>query len=153
LPTEIRLTFNQTVEPALARLRLSGPAGDIALAPHLVPADAPTVLVGSIRGTLGAGDYVVEWLVTGDDGHPVRGEIRFTIAADAAGLVADSVVSAADPAAASGVRGDAPPVEPQPDRRAEGGFGAGSPLYGLVRWLTFVGLVTVIGTVSFALLL
>lgn len=152
-PRELRLTFNQAIEPSLAQLRLVGPAGEIDLAPHRIPADAPTVLLGTITGPLAAGAYTIHWLVTGDDGHPVRGEIQFTIAEGAAGLPAEPAQApavSADSAALGGGSGQAAgggQVEAAGD--GEEGFGPTSPLYLTARWLTFAGITVVIGAVAF----
>ena len=154
VPGEIRLTFNQDVDVVLAGLRLVGPSGEVPLAALEVPADAPRVLLARISGPLAAGTYSVEWLVTGDDGHPVRGEYRFVIEPGAEGIAADSM-----DAAAAGVD----PGPPAPGAEAPpashhaavhvGGFDAGSPLYAAVRWLTFAGIVVATGAVAFTLLL
>jgi putative copper export protein/methionine-rich copper-binding protein CopC len=154
VPGEIRLTFNQDVDVALAGLRLVGPGGEIALAPLEVPADEPGVLLARIRGALAAGAYSVEWRVTGDDGHPVRGEYRFVIEPGAEGIPGDSAGAAAaavDPGPpAPGA--ELPPAAHHAAAHA-GGFDAGSPLYAAVRWLTFAGIVIATGAVAFTLLL
>jgi putative copper export protein/methionine-rich copper-binding protein CopC len=156
-PAEIRLTFNQGVDLALASLRLIGPGGEVALASLEVPADAPKVLRARIEGRLVAGRYTVRWLVTGDDGHPVRGAYDFEIQPGAAGLPLDT--SAAGTSAVQ-VTEPGPSVEerePTPPEHHAGttdsGFSPGSPLYAAVRWLTFSGIVAAIGAVAFALLL
>lgn len=143
-PSEIRLTFAQAVEPSLAELRLMGPGGEVALGDLLVPSGSPAVLAAAIVGELVAGDYTVHWLVTGDDGHPVRGELPFTIREGATGLAAvDSVL-------ADGGAGQAETLEPMD---ASEPLSAGSPLYVAARWLNFAGIVVVIGAVTFATLL
>ncbi len=154
-PQEIRLTFNQAVEPALARFRLDGPLGEVTLAAIKVPPDSAKVMVARITGRLVPGAYTVHWRVTGADGHPVRGEYRFTIQRDAAGVAPDPMAAgtvAPDPGpAAPGL--EAPPVEHHVSGASGSGFDAGSPLYAAVRWLTFTGLLVVIGAVSFSLVL
>lgn len=148
-PLELRLTFNENVELAVARLRLLGPdSAEVALAPLALSADSASVLVTRIAGPLRAGIYTVAWQVAGMDGHPVRGTYSFVIAPGAQGL--GPVAAPAGPAAP----GQAPP--PASHHRAtslpEGpGFDAGSPLYAAVRWLTFLGLLGVVGAVAFRL--
>lgn len=146
-PSELRLIFNENVELAVARLRLIGPdSAEVPLAPLALAPDSATVLVARIVGPLRAGTYTVAWQVAGADGHPVRGTYSFVIAPGATGL---------GPAAASAgptAPGQAPP--PASHHRAtslpEGpGFDAESPLYAAVRWLTFLGLLGVIGAAAF----
>ena len=108
--------------------------------------DAPHVLVGPIRGPLVAGTYTVRWQVAGPDGHPVRGEYTFTILVDAEGLAPPPVApEAVDPQ-------EPPPPPAAEDPFPESRFDSGSPLYAGVRWLTFIGLLGVIGVVAFRLL-
>lgn len=144
VPRELRLTFTESVELAVARLELIGPRGPVALGPLALDSDSATVLVGPIRGGLVAGPYTVNWQVTGTDGHPVRGSYSFTVAPGAAGLAEPPV----GPTAPGRV---APPAEHHdPVSMPSGpGFDAESPLYAAVRWLTFLGLLGVIGAVAF----
>ncbi len=147
-PRELRLTFTEPVELAVARLGLTGPAGNVALAP-LVLGDSATVLVGGITGPLVGGSYTVHWRVTGADGHPVEGEYGFSIASDAIGLGAVAKSAAVDSAIPSAEPAESAELLTMPE---ETGFGSGSPLYAAVRWLTFGGILGVIGTVAFRLL-
>jgi hypothetical protein len=109
-------------------------------------ADSANVVVVLIEGALTAGPYTVRWRGTGADGHPVRGEFAFTIEQDAAGLVTaeQEAVPVSTP----------PPAEHHSAASfPEGnGFGAESPGYVVVRWLTFLGLLGVIGVAAFRLL-
>jgi putative copper export protein/methionine-rich copper-binding protein CopC len=146
-PRELRLTFTEAVELALARLALTGPGGAVELGPLALHPDSATVLIGAIQAPLAAGTYAVNWQVAGADGHPVRGEYTFVIAPGAEGLA---------PAVAGPT---APGQEPPPAEHHDAvtfptgaSFGAESPLYAAVRWLTFLGLLGVIGVVAFRLL-
>jgi len=86
-PRELRLTFTEAVELAVARLTLTGPSGDtVALAPLTLAPDSAHVLVTAIRAPLVAGRYTVAWQVAGRDGHPVRGRYGFTLLPGATGL-------------------------------------------------------------------
>lgn len=136
VPDELRLTFVNPVQLSLAHLALIGPNGAVELDALRRASDAPHVLVGPIRGPLEPGTYTVRWQVAGPDAHPVRGEYTFTILPDAQGL--------------------APvPVRPEAHTEAEpfpiSEFDSASPLYVAVRWLTFAGLLGVIGVVAFRL--
>jgi putative copper export protein/methionine-rich copper-binding protein CopC len=140
-PRELRLTFTEDVELAVARLQLIGPdSASMGLGPLALHPDSATVVIAPITGGLVAGTYTVVWQVAGADGHPVRGTYTFVIAPGAVGL-------AGPPAP-----GAAPPPSTHHDAVSlptGGGFDAESPLYVLVRWLTYLGLACVIGTVAF----
>ncbi len=147
-PRSLRLTFTEAVELNFARLALSGPDGAVALGALTLAPDSSTVLVAPVTGSLAAGAYTVAWQVAGEDGHPVRGQIRFMIAPGAQGLAA---APAGPPAP-----GQAPPPATHHEEATfptGGGFDAESPLYVVIRWLTFLGLVGVLGAVAFRLVL
>lgn len=140
-PRELRLTFNESVELAVARLQLIGPdSASVELGPLALDPDSATVLTAPVQGGLMAGIYTVAWQVAGADGHPVRGTYTFVIAPGAAGL-AGPVAPGAEP----------PPVtHHDPTALPAGeGFDAESPLYVLVRWLTYLALAGVIGATAF----
>lgn len=145
-PGELRLTFTEPVELAFARLAVTGPAGAVELASLTLHPDSATVLIGAIRGPLLAGSYTVNWQVAGADGHPVRGQYSFAVAPGAAGVAA--AVGPTAPGQAP------PPAEHHGALTFPTGssFGAESPLYAGVRWLTFLGLLGVIGVVTFRVL-
>jgi putative copper export protein/methionine-rich copper-binding protein CopC len=149
-PRELRLTFNESVELAVARLQLIGPdSASVELGPLALAPDSATVLTAPVLGGLMAGTYTVAWQVAGADGHPVRGTYTFVIAPGAAGL-------AAVPAAAGSTGPLAPGASAPPATHhdpvalpAGEGFDAESPLYVLVRWLTYLALAGVIGAIAF----
>lgn len=142
-PREVRLTFTDGVEIALSSIHLVLPEGDtVRLGPIVHPADSAQVLVAATGGLRSPGVYAVLWKIAGADGHPISGRYQFTVAPPA------PTVSAADTLAGAA---PAPPVEHHdpavfPDRA---GFDASSPGYVLIRWLTFVGMLMVIGAVAF----
>ena len=156
-PRELRLTFTERAELAVTRIELLGPGDSaVALSP-LRYGDTKTVVVTDIMGALIAGTYTVAWQVVGRDGHPVRGRFRFTIAPGAAGLgvaaasepvdhrahMADSAGPAAAPAADT--------LHHDPTALPIGaGFDAESPLFAAVRWLGYVGMLALVGTIIFA---
>jgi putative copper export protein/methionine-rich copper-binding protein CopC len=145
-PRELRLTFNENVELAVARLQLIGPdSADVVLGPPTLAADSPVVLVAPIQGGLKAGSYTVAWQIAGADGHPVRGRYSFVIAPGARGLAAPAGPTA--PGQAS-----PPASHHNPVSLPSGpGFDAESPLYVAVRWLTYLGLLGVLGSLAFRL--
>lgn len=93
-PSELRLTFTEAVEVAIARLTLTGPDGNVELAPLALHPDSATVLIAAIQGPLVVGAYNVQWQMVGADGHPVRGEYSFVIEAGAQGLTTAEPASA-----------------------------------------------------------
>ena len=147
VPRELRLTFSDAPELTFTRLRLLGPDSvDVALGTlHL---DSARTVVAAIRGPFSAGTYTVVWQIAGADGHPIRGRFMFTIAPGAAGLAAD-VPTGADIAPGqtpvSGAHHDPTSMPAGP------GFDAESPLYVVVRWITFAALLGVLGAVAFQL--
>jgi putative copper export protein/methionine-rich copper-binding protein CopC len=147
-PRELRLAFTAPVELDFARLTLIGPDGDaVALGQLRNGRGSDSLLVAPIAGELSAGTHTVRWQIAGPDGHPVRGEYSFTITAGATGLSpAPAVAGPTAPGQA------APPAEHHESAIPTSDFDAESPLYAAVRWLTFLGLLGVIGAVAFRVL-
>jgi putative copper export protein/methionine-rich copper-binding protein CopC len=157
-PRELRLTFTEEVEVAVARIWFRDAAGTpVALSPLRTPDDSAQVIVATISAPLTAGTHSVQWQVAGTDGHPVRGTFSFTIAPGAAGLgvVVEPVPAGGEPAARITAPGQAPlPGEHHDPASMPGGpgFDAESPAYVAVRWLQYTGLLIVIGAMAFHLL-
>ncbi len=150
-PGMLRLDFSETPDLTFSSVRLTSASGrEIALGAVAYASDSRRSMIATIAGALDSGSYTVSWQMGGDDGHPVRGRFSFTIAPGATGVgiappVAPSAVppSAADSTAMANMHHD-PMSMPQSD-----GFGSESPVYVLIRWAQFIGLVLVIGAVSF----
>ncbi|HEX8431593.1 MAG TPA: CopD family protein [Longimicrobium sp.] len=143
-PRELRLTFNESVELAVARLQLVGPdSAAVVLGPLTLAVDSSMVLVAPIQGRLKAGSYTVVWQIAGADGHPVRGRYSFVIAPGAQGLAAPQGPTAPGQAAPPATHHNPVSLPTGP------GFDAESPLYVAVRWLTYLGLLGVIGSLAF----
>ena len=104
----------------------------------IVPNDRFTV-VATIVSDLSAGAYTVHWQMAGADGHVMRGQFDFVVAAGRvpAGLSTN---------AGGGSMSHDNPVTIPP---GENGFGAASWPYAVIRWLQFVALLAVIGAVAF----
>lgn len=158
VPRQLRLVFTEAVELPFARVSLSGPGGAVALgAPALAP-DSATVLVVPVQGGMTAGMYQISWQVAGEDGHPVRGQIAFMVAPGAQGIAAPAgpAAGAGMPHGPTGAPMDHGPPghhDPATFGTGQGGLDAESPLYVAVRWITFLGLLGVIGAVAFRLVL
>ena len=155
VPRELRLDFSEAPDLTFSSIRLVSKAGrEIPLGTVAFATDSRRSIVALLAGALEAGTYTVIWQMAGDDGHPVRGRFDFVIAAGAAGLgvapvgVAPGTASNArartmDSTAMAGMHHD---PESMPESN---GFDAESPLYVVIRWMQFVGVLLAIGTVSF----
>jgi hypothetical protein len=78
-PAQVRLKFNEAVEPAFSKIRLTGPRnGEIPVAAATVDKADPTVLTAALPA-LAAGQYRVLWSAMARDGHKVKGEITFKV--------------------------------------------------------------------------
>ena len=91
LPVQVRLFFQEPPEPAPISVHVAGPDGRPvdAAGPRL---SGSTITVPLARSTR-AGTYAVGYRIMSDDGHPVSGTIRFTVA------LASPLPSAATPCA------------------------------------------------------
>jgi methionine-rich copper-binding protein CopC len=78
-PNEIHLWFTQEPDPAVSRVSLAGPSGDVEIGETSVTAEKSLVVAVP---ALGSGTYVVTWRTAGDDGHVQRGDFSFTVQTD-----------------------------------------------------------------------
>lgn len=140
-PRALRLTFNRAPTLSLVRVVLYGP-GDTAVVLAPLRLDSATTVVADIQGASKAGAYRVTWQITGADGHPVRGEFRFTIAMGAAEASGAHAGHAMDSTAT------APHHDPV-TMPTGSGFGVQSPAYVAVRWWALSTLVLMIGAIVF----
>jgi methionine-rich copper-binding protein CopC len=78
-PKQVRLKFNETLEPAFSGIRLTAAGNrEIALAPSAVDKSDPTVMTAPLP-PLPAGEYHVHWNAMSRDGHKVKGEVVFKV--------------------------------------------------------------------------
>ena len=78
-PAQVRLKFNEALEPAFSKIKLTGPHNsEIPLAAATVDKTDPTVLTAALPA-LPAGEYRVLWSAMARDGHKVKGEITFKV--------------------------------------------------------------------------
>ncbi|GAA1513998.1 copper resistance protein CopC [Sphaerisporangium rubeum] len=74
---EVKLTFTESVKFPVVLVR---DAGGKAYADGKPDADGP-VITQKVAGPLPSGKYTIAWRVVSADGHPVEGEIPFTVEA------------------------------------------------------------------------
>ena len=141
VPPEIRLRFSGPVELTFTTIELIGPDGrPIPLDQPRHPGDSAAIVVARVGPLAAPGTYTVRWRTAAADGHPLTGSFIFVVEPGAAGLQPEVAPQA-----------EAGPVDPPPAARLEPmtDFDAESPLYVAVRWLTFMGLLGLIGAATF----
>jgi len=157
----IRLWFSESVQLAVTRVRLVGP-DSAATALTLTPSPTePKLVLAALPGPLAAGVYRVEWQTGGRDGHPVRGQFRFTVlaaepAADTAGTAAapdtGTLASGAPPASGAFNAALDSMMRERTDyaaERLEARGGKSLSEYRVARWAEFVGLLVTLGAILF----
>jgi methionine-rich copper-binding protein CopC len=78
-PKEVRLWFNEQVEPAFAKIWIAVPQGEtIPLASRGDPSDT-RLLVAILPDTLADGAVVIAFHVLSVDGHTIEDKLTFTI--------------------------------------------------------------------------
>lgn len=77
--SQVALRFNSRIEPALSRLRLTGPSGDLVRLRAQPSAAGPNWLTAALPG-LQAGLYTVHWRVFTVDGRVSHGSFSFRVA-------------------------------------------------------------------------
>lgn len=78
-PKQIRLSFNEPVEPAFTNVRMVNPSGKEGPAEptQAVATDPRSVALPFVAPI--AGLYKARWSALGRDGHRVKGEFSFTV--------------------------------------------------------------------------
>jgi copper transport protein len=128
-PARIALWFTARPQLPFARIRLAGPSGDVAL--DRIVADTGNGFYANVTGAVAPGDYTVHWQTASADGHPIRGELSFTVLGTGP-TVATSVV----PAQGTTQTTQAKPLVVHSEYRT-------------ARWIEFVALLTVLGALGF----
>lgn len=78
-PSELRLTYNEAVEPAMSSVTVRGPEGKpVAIEKAVVSKQDDKVLSVPLP-QLAPGAYRVEWSTMGHDGHATKGALSFTV--------------------------------------------------------------------------
>ena len=145
-PAALRLTFSNPPNLRFARVQLLDSA-NVEVGLGALGVDSVRTLVAPIAKSLPPGRYTVVWQIAGADGHPVRGRFSFAVAGDGSAAHVGGEPASNVPAPGA----DAPPAMHHPPAAAldKDAFDAESPAYVLVRWLTFIGLLLVIGAFAF----
>jgi len=76
-PRQVQVTFTQNVLENTARMKVTGPQGEV---PVRVATAGPSV-TGSLGQALTSGSFTVLWRVTSADGHPISGNFTFQVSA------------------------------------------------------------------------
>jgi putative copper export protein/methionine-rich copper-binding protein CopC len=149
--TEIRVVFSQAVEPRYTTLALVDFAGNEIALGTLEPVGTgkTTEYVYRLEHPVVSGAFVVRWKTAGEDGHVVSGSFDFLVDVPNAVTVPKSLAgTSADPSAAPAESDEhahhQPESEIEPLYRPES-----SVIWILARWINFVGLVLMVGTVAF----
>jgi copper transport protein len=132
-PRSISLRYNEPVEANLGSVRLFDTSGRRIDTSGPSKPSAEEVEV-AVRTKLGPGAYVVTWRVISADSHPVQGSFTFQVGT-AANATSSSVQALADNLL-----------------RKDTGSQTVGIVYGVARWLVFVGVALLVGVVGFVLL-
>lgn len=79
MPRTIQLWYSQEPQLKLSSVTLTGPGGTIALGKVAQDSTDNTLLTAAVEGSTPAGAYKISWRTASADGHPIRGEIPFTV--------------------------------------------------------------------------
>lgn len=78
-PKQVRLKFNEALEPAFSKIKLTGPQNtEIPVAATTVDKADPTVMTAPLPA-LSAGEYHIKWSTMTHDGHKAKGEVTFKV--------------------------------------------------------------------------
>ncbi|MEU8268383.1 copper resistance CopC family protein [Sphaerisporangium sp. NPDC049002] len=120
---EVTLTFNEAVRFPVVLVR---DAGGHAYHDGKPKIDGPKV-IQKVSGALPSGKYTIAWRVVSDDGHPIEGEIPFTVKAPEASPSASPVPSPQESTAAPSTAAattpapvDATPAAQQEEQKSGG---------------------------------
>ena len=78
-PKQVRLKFNEALEPAFSKIKLTGPQNkEIPVTATAVDKADPTVMTAPLP-QLATGEYRIQWSTMTHDGHKVKGEVTFKV--------------------------------------------------------------------------
>lgn len=105
-PEDLTLSFSGAISEVGAAVQVTGPDGESA-SDGDPEVDGSTV-VQDLADDLPDGDYEVVWRVTSEDGHPIAGELAFSVTGGAAETEDDDDDTAADEETDDAVAAPAP---------------------------------------------
>lgn len=150
-PTAVTLTYTTAVQLSLSSVSVRAAMGDAApvAAGELsyLHEDREDVLVLALDEPLGRGSYVVEWTTAGPDGHALSGEFGFRVDVPAVDEADEVPAAEATPAPAAGSEPPGSGTAAEADDETLGGFAAL-----LTRFAFYVGIVGLLGSVAFKLI-
>ena len=155
-PRLLRLEFTEAPELAFTRVTLIGPDRDtVPLSSLRFAPESRRSVVADVRAATLAGQYTVIWQMAGADGHPMRGRFSFTVRSASVGATAGDSGAVVGGEAAGHVAApgqDSPPAAHHPAAADSDGlsFDASSPLYVVIRWVQFIGLLIIFGAIAFS---
>lgn len=130
-PTQIVLHFSESLEPVFASIRILDSTGVEVVSGDAHRDSGDHSIVRATSPHLGPGSYVVVWRVTSEDGHPVQGAFPFHVGTQRESV--DELVATflhsyhADP--------------------------SGNKVGTLLRWIVYVGVIVLIGSLMMSGLL
>lgn len=131
-PERISLWFTARPQLAYSRITLAGEVGSIAL--DTIVADTGNALHARIPRALAPGRYRVAWLTSSADGHPIRGDLTFTVLGASPATISTPDVSRSAVA---------------DERVAQRSAQQDQTEYAAARWVEFVALITMLGALGF----
>ena len=79
-PSELKLTYSESLLPADCSVKVSGPGGAaVATGALALDAKSKRIVHVPITGKLPAGAYKVSWTMKTEDGHKTDGDFAFTV--------------------------------------------------------------------------
>jgi copper resistance protein C len=78
-PKQVRLKFNEALEPAFSKIKVTGPQNnEIPVTATTVDKADPTVMTAPLPA-LSSGEYHIQWSTMTHDGHKAKGEVAFKV--------------------------------------------------------------------------
>ncbi|WP_371763416.1 copper homeostasis periplasmic binding protein CopC [Massilia sp.] len=78
-PKQVRLKFNEALEPAFSKIKLTGPQNnEIPVTATTVDKADPTIMTAPLPA-LSSGEYHIQWSTMTHDGHKAKGEVTFKV--------------------------------------------------------------------------
>ena len=146
-PASIRLWFSEAPELAFTKIRLFGAdSSEIALGVVSRAPGQPLGVSAAIASPLAPGQYIVEWRTAAADGHPSHGRFSFTVLTPQGSMT--PMTSPSAPTTGAHTQMMQRHTQGQPHAMGsldDGGLGAESIAYVIVRWVSFTALLALIG--------